>query len=170
VCLCLCHNVFTLSHKISNFRFFFCKNCFFIYCKLCTGNISHSKKQSVKYYHTSSFTVPLLLSDFKLNMAFLDRLSKNTQNVKFHICPSCGSRVVPWGQIDRRTEGQTGRLTVVFRNFTSAHRKENSSWIDDMSYIYFVVSVEYWGFRYRPGMAQRVPGILGSKIFTTFFT
>jgi len=37
----------------------------------------------VKYYRMSSCKVPLLLSDFKLNMNFLDSFSKNTQTSNF---------------------------------------------------------------------------------------
>jgi len=46
-------------------------------------NISHSKKQSVKYYCMSSCKMPLFLSDLILNMKFLDRISKNSQKPNF---------------------------------------------------------------------------------------
>jgi hypothetical protein len=50
-------------------------------------------------------------------------------------------------QTDGRTDRQKGRtanmkkLTVAFRNFSSAHRKEKSSWIDDISYIYILLDL-----------------------------
>jgi hypothetical protein len=37
----------------------------------------------------------------------LQVFKKKSLNIKFHQNPSCGSRVVPWGQTDRRTDLQT---------------------------------------------------------------
>jgi len=94
------------------------------------------------YYHMSLCTVPLFLSDFKLKLTLLDRVSKNTQTSDF-------TYVLPVGAYlfheDRQTDGQAGRqegrkagrqkgrkadmktLTVAFRYFTSAPMKERAA-------------------------------------------
>ena len=55
----------------------------------------------IKNVHWSSCEVPLFLSDFNENWFFSTDFSKNN---KFHENPSSGSRVVPCGQEDRRTD------------------------------------------------------------------
>jgi len=55
VCVCLSLTFFTFSHKPSILRkTVFYKNCVYICSRLYAGNISHSKKTSVKYYHKLS--------------------------------------------------------------------------------------------------------------------
>jgi hypothetical protein len=50
------------------------------------------------------------------------QIFEKSSNIKFRENPSCGSRVVPCGQRDRRTNGQTDMTEVVvaFRNFANA--------------------------------------------------
>ena len=142
VSLCLCLYIMFSLYHISGKTY---KNFVLIYSTLYTGNISYSKKQSVKYYHMSSCKVPLFFSDFKLNMTFIDRISKNNLTSNF-ICPSIGSLVVTCGQIDGlRTGWKTDikTLRVAFRNFTSPHKKGKDSGIDDISEINYVGYVEY---------------------------
>ena len=47
---------------------------------------------------------------------------KNYSSVKFHENPSSGSRVVPYGQTDRKVDVQTDmtKLIIAFRNFANA--------------------------------------------------
>ena len=49
-------------------------------------------------------------------------------NIEFHENPSSGSRVVPCGQTDGRTDGQTDtpRLIVAFRNFANAPKSDEA--------------------------------------------
>jgi hypothetical protein len=48
----------------------------------------------------------------------MDRFSINTQKIEFNENLSSGSRVVPYGQTDGRTD--MTRLIVAFRNFADA--------------------------------------------------
>jgi hypothetical protein len=64
----------------------------------------------------------LLLSDFHETWNFLDTFSegKEASSTKFHENPSNGSRVVPCG----RTERDVTKLTVAFRDFANAPKKD----------------------------------------------
>jgi len=52
---------------------------------------------------------------------FSRQLFENYSNTKSHENPHNGSRVVPCGQTDGRTD--MTKLAVPFRNFTNAHKK-----------------------------------------------
>jgi hypothetical protein len=57
--------------------------------------------------------------DFSKTWIFSTDFRKNS-NIKFYQNPSGGSRVVPYGETDGRTEGQTDitKLILAFRNFS----------------------------------------------------
>ena len=57
----------------------------------------------------------------------MDRSSKTYSNIKFHENPSNGSRFVPYGRIDRETDGQTDMTNVIVAFRNSANRPKNES-------------------------------------------
>ena len=67
--------------------------------------LRRAERDMVENVYRSSCKVPLLLSDFELNLNFLDRFSKNTQiTILMKISP-VGTELFPCGQ----TEGQKDR-------------------------------------------------------------
>jgi hypothetical protein len=67
------------------------------------------------------FVYPLFLSDFNQTQIFSTNFRKYS-NITFSKNPSTGSRVVPCGRTDKKTDRQTDitKLTVTFRKFTNA--------------------------------------------------
>jgi len=53
-----------------------------------------------------------------MKLAFSRYIFEKYPNIKFYENSSSGSRVVPCGQTDKRTD--TTKLTVAFRNFANA--------------------------------------------------
>jgi len=84
-----------------------------------------------------------------MNLEFSRHIFEKYWSIKFHENPSSGSRVVPCGQTDRRTYGQTERridltkLLVASRNFANAPKKE-CEFIDysKSKYVYLCVGVK----------------------------
>jgi len=68
-----------------------------------------------KMYIDLHVTYPLFLSDFNGTWIFSRQIFEKFSNIKFHENPSSGSRVVPCGRIDGRTD--MTKLIVAFRNF-----------------------------------------------------
>ena len=66
----------------------------------------------------SSRKVPVIFVRFYETWIFFDRFSKKYSNIKFNKNRSSGSRDVPCGERDRRTD--MTKLTVSFRNFANA--------------------------------------------------
>jgi hypothetical protein len=60
---------------------------------------------------------PLFLSEFN-KLEFSQKKIEKYSNIKLYENPSGGSRVVPCGQTDRRTD--MIKLVVAFRNFANA--------------------------------------------------
>jgi len=56
-----------------------------------------------------------------MKLEFSQQNFEKSSNIKFHEGPSSGSRVVPSGRTDEKTD--MTKLTVVFRNFANAPRK-----------------------------------------------
>ena len=88
------------------------KMCFFFSKFRC--NISHSKRNSVRYYHKCtvhqfSHKVPTLMW---AQLKFSRQIFKTHSNIKFHANPSSESRVVPCGRTDI-----TIVLIVAFQNY-----------------------------------------------------
>ena len=106
----------TLSHKRHDFRAkntMELKTCVLIFTKTSVWKISHSTKTCERYDHicTEDLHVkfPLLLSEFNKSWTFSTDFLKINSDIKFHENLSNGSRVAPWGRMDRRTEGRTDR-------------------------------------------------------------
>jgi hypothetical protein len=57
-----------------------------------------------------------------MKLEFSRQIFENSSNIKFHETPSIGSRVVPRGRTDRRTDMK--KLIVAFRNFANAPKNE----------------------------------------------
>ena len=87
-------------------------------------NISHSTKRWTRYYKKiySGLHVqyPLSCPIFR-KFEFTRQIFENSSNMKFYKNSSSGSRVVPCGRTDRRTD--TTKLIVIFRNFTNAPKQ-----------------------------------------------
>ena len=60
-----------------------------------------------------------------MKFEFSRQIFEKYSNIKFHENPSSGSRVVPCGPTDGRTD--TAMLVVVFRNFANASKKATVS-------------------------------------------
>jgi hypothetical protein len=116
----------TLSHKRHDFR----KKKITEHTVLISSanfirNISHSKKKWARYDKKCMFVLhvkyPLFLSDVKETWLVSTILGKYS-NTKFNENPSSGSRIVPCGQMEARTD--TTQLIVSFRNFANAPKKD----------------------------------------------
>jgi hypothetical protein len=86
--------------------------CVLIFLYNFIANASHSKKNAVIYIinvHTSSSKAADILLRFGRNLNFLNRFSKNTQNIKFH--ESRPLEVDCSMHTDGRTEGRADRQT-----------------------------------------------------------
>ena len=110
----------TISHKGKDFWEKAHKMCILIFCTTFVRNISHSDKNSTRYYHKRTQVFMLFLSYFKKRRSFSTDFFENSSNIKFHENSSSGSRVAPCGRKDRPTD--MARLTVAFRNFANAPR------------------------------------------------
>ena len=95
--------------------------CVLIYCTTFVSNISHSKKNSVRYHKctTSSCKVLVIRVRRQLNATFLDRFSINPQIRNFMKICRVRAELLHAG---RRTEGQTDttKLIVAIRNFANS--------------------------------------------------
>jgi hypothetical protein len=93
-------------------------------------NISHSKKNSVSYNHkcvlvfmqSTHYSCQILIK-----LEFSQHVFKEHSNINENLFS--GSRVVPYGWMDRHTDRQTDmtKLTISFCNFGNTPKKENSS-------------------------------------------
>ena len=109
----------TLSHQRYDFRQNVTehKTCVLLFSTTFVWNISHSKKNWMRYdqkLYRSSCKVPVILVWIQWKFTFLDRFSRNTQNITFHENPYIGSRVVQCGRADMMMP------IAVFRNFANA--------------------------------------------------
>jgi len=57
-----------------------------------------------------------------MKLEFSRQIFEKSSNIKFHENLSSGSRVVPCGRTDRRTD--MAKLIVAFRNFAKAPRNQ----------------------------------------------
>jgi hypothetical protein len=103
----------TLSHERHDFRnqkkrFLNIKCVFyFIFSTTSVWNISHSKKNWARYDHKC---ILVFVSSTRYSCLILMKLETSPESfeksskTKFNENPSSGSRVVPWGKRDRRTD------------------------------------------------------------------
>jgi hypothetical protein len=99
--------------------------CIFIFSTTFVWNISHSNKNSVRYYHkcTQIFVYSTRFScQILIKLEVSRQISEERSDVKFHENPSSGSRVVPCGRTDRRTD--MTKVIITFRNFATASKNE----------------------------------------------
>jgi hypothetical protein len=102
--------------------------CVLIFSTTFVRNISHSKKKWARYDKKIyiGLKYPLFSSDFNEIWNFPIDFQK-TANIIFHENPSSGSRVVPRGRKDRRTD--MTKLIVAFRNSVNAPKNESESFV-----------------------------------------
>ena len=104
----------TLSHK----QHFFWKRknllnskCVFCFSPQLLSEISlilrRNERDMVKNVYWSSGKLPFILVRLYWNLNFLGIFSKKYSNIKFHVNPSSGSRVVPCGLTDRHDEANS---------------------------------------------------------------
>jgi hypothetical protein len=152
----ICHPVTcfsTVSRKQHDFR----KKKKLVEYKICdlnfstsfTSNISHCKKNSVKYFinvRRPSCKVPVFSCQILMKLECSRQSSEKYSNVKFYETPSSGNRVVPLGQ------GDMTKLIVTFRSYAKAlksqlvlHSKHTTSrlWRSIIGWTY----AEYWTIR-----------------------
>ena len=72
------------------------------------------------FMYSTLYSCPILMK-----LEFSQQIFEKYSNIKFRKNPSSGSRVVPCGQMDGRTDRQTGitKTIVAFRNFANAPKK-----------------------------------------------
>ena len=132
--------IFTLSHKrhdfhiipqTARFSHYLINGTIFEYViehKMCFSHFStmfaetfiilrRTEWDMIKNIYWSSCK-PLFLSDFNDTWIYSTDSSKNTQISDFTENPSSGSRAIPWGRSDRRTD--MTKLIVAFRDFANA--------------------------------------------------
>jgi hypothetical protein len=61
-----------------------------------------------------------------MKLEYSPQMFEKFSNIKFHENPSIGSRVVPYGEKERRKDMM--HLKVAFRDFTKAPKMEESLW------------------------------------------
>jgi hypothetical protein len=71
-----------------------------------------------------------------MKIEFSRQFLKKYSNIKFNENPFCGSRVVPCGQQDGRTDMK--KLIVVFRIFANVPKHDSK--IGDLGYLHFKTS------------------------------
>ena len=82
-------------------------------------NVSHSQENSARHchgLHRSSCTVPVILFRFLKNLEFSRQSFEKPSNIKSNENSSSGSRVVPCGPTDGRTD--MTKLIDAYRNFS----------------------------------------------------
>ena len=90
--------------------------CVLILSTIFVWNISHSKKKWTRY-DKNVYSCPILMK-----LEFSKQIFEKSSNIKFNENLSSGSRVVPYGQTNGRTDGRTGIMKLIgaFRNFANA--------------------------------------------------
>ena len=97
---------------------------FWFFSTTVIWNISHSYKNSVRYCHECE---NIFIQNARYFCRIVMKLDVSRQsfekssNIKFHQNSSSGSRIVPWGRTDRRTDM---KLLVAFRNFAKAPKNK----------------------------------------------
>jgi hypothetical protein len=89
----------------------------------------------IKNVYWSSCEVPLFLSDFYLNLDFLDRFSKNTQILNF-------MKILPVEAELFHADGRTDmtKLIVAFRNFANAPKNNNTFYVTMRYSLYIAIN------------------------------
>ena len=117
------------------------KCCVLIFSTTFVWNISHSKKNSERYYHISLlvfvYSTPYSCRISK-KLEFYRHIWEKYSNTKFHENPSSGNRSVPWGWTDRQTSRSWEPLFAVVRMRLKFLRQEEkiSSVCSDRSSVF----------------------------------
>ena len=106
----------TLSHKRHEFgkKKYWIQNISFDFLHNFCLNIYHSKKNWMRYDKkcilvftwSTRYSCPILM---KLELS--GQIFEKSSNIKFYANPSSGSRIIPWGQTDRRSWVDIGRFS-----------------------------------------------------------
>ena len=111
---------------------------FFIFSTTSVRYISHSKKNSAKYYGIYIYMIPcklpVILSDL-MKLEFSRQSLETSSNIKFHENPSTGSWVFPCGRTDRHDEASSPFF--FFCNFAKSPEKVlyvNRNWLDSRAH------------------------------------
>ena len=81
----------------------------------------------IKNVYWSSCRVLVILFQFLMKLEFSRHILEKYSNIKFQENPSSGSRVVPCGQMDGRTDKT--KLIVTFRNVANAPKMQHGIYI-----------------------------------------
>ena len=111
-------------------------------------NLRRIQRDTVINLQRCSYKVTVIIVRFLMNLEFFRQIFGKYSNTKFYGNPISGSRVVPCGTTDRRTD--MTKLTVAFRNFVNAPKitKVNIGFINLCHFV-----VEYFCFWKRNEIA-----------------